>query len=188
MAKKSKKYFPIFVDLTDKKVVVVGAGTIAKRRIRVLVDFTEHLYEIAPEVNPELKELEAAGQLTILRKTYEREDIYDASYVIAATSDSRLNHEIYTDCKCLGIPVNVSSDKTQCDFFFPVLAYDECIVAGISSGGQDSSRSRRMADRIQKLFEEMGEQTGQSEKENEKEKDSGLNFCSDSDSRDSDSR
>ena len=50
----SRPYFPMFVDLSDKKVIVVGAGTIAKRRIRVLAEFTDHLVVIAPEVNKEL--------------------------------------------------------------------------------------------------------------------------------------
>ena len=75
MGDKGKPHFPIFVDLSDKKVVVAGAGTIAKRRIRVLADFTDHLVVIAPEVNQELKELEAEGKITIIRKTFEREDI-----------------------------------------------------------------------------------------------------------------
>ena len=84
---KEKLYFPMFVDLSDKKVVVVGAGTIAKRRIRTLIEFTDHLVVIAPEVNKELKDLEAEGKLTFLRKNYEREDIYDAALVIAASND-----------------------------------------------------------------------------------------------------
>ena len=64
--------------------MVVGAGTIAKRRIRTLIEFTDHLVVIAPEVNRELQELEEQGKLTILRKKYEREDLYEASLVIAA--------------------------------------------------------------------------------------------------------
>ena len=45
-----KPYFPLFVDLSEKKVYVIGAGTIAKRRIRSLIDFTDHLTVVAPEV------------------------------------------------------------------------------------------------------------------------------------------
>ena len=63
-----KPYFPMFIDLTEKKVVVAGAGTIAKRRIRSLLNFTNHLTVIAPEVNKELKSLEAEGLLTILKR------------------------------------------------------------------------------------------------------------------------
>ena len=67
MNSEKKPYFPMFVDLSEKKVVVVGAGTIAKRRIRTLLDFTNHLVVIAPEVHRELLEFEEAGRLTILR-------------------------------------------------------------------------------------------------------------------------
>ena len=54
MKEEKKPYFPMFVDLSEKNVVVVGAGTIAKRRIRSLIEFTNHLSVIAPEVNNEL--------------------------------------------------------------------------------------------------------------------------------------
>lgn len=153
MEQKNRKYFPIFVDLSDKKVVVVGAGTIAKRRIRALAGFAGQLVVIAPEVNPQLREMEAAGQLTILRKSWERADLCGASFVIAATSDHRRNQEIHSACKALGIPVNVCDDKNRCDFYFPVLARDDTIVVGVSSGGRDSARSRRTANQIQKLLD-----------------------------------
>ena len=113
MAEKKKPYFPMFVDLSEKKVVVVGAGTIAKRRIRSLIEFTNHLVVIAPEVNPELQELESSGVIGILRKNYEREDIYGADIVIAATNDHKTNDDIYSVCKCMGITVNVCSDKNK---------------------------------------------------------------------------
>ena len=70
-----KPYFPMFIDLTEKKVVVAGAGTIAKRRIRSLLNFTNHLTVIAPEVNKELKSLEAEGLLTILKRKCEMEGL-----------------------------------------------------------------------------------------------------------------
>lgn len=154
MSNKKKLYFPMFVDLSDKKVVVVGAGTIAKRRIRALTDFTEHLVVIAPEVNKELKDMEEQGKLTILRKNYEREDIYDAAMVIAATNDKKTNQDIYTACKCLGIMVNVCNDKTRCDFYFPSIASGEHVVVGISNSGQEHKKSRGLTEKIQGLLEE----------------------------------
>ena len=77
---------------------------------------------IAPEVNPELRTLEEQGKLTVLRKAYEREDLYDAALVIAATNDKKTNEDIYAACKCLGIPVNVCNDReTSAIFIFRVL-------------------------------------------------------------------
>lgn len=149
-----KHYFPMFIDISDKKVVVVGAGTIAKRRIRLLTEFTDRLFVIAPEVNRELRQLEEEGKLTILRKHYDREDIYDAAMVLAATSDKKTNHEIYTDCKCLGIPVNVYSDRTKCDFYFPTLVTNENVVVGLSASGREHKKSRAAAQKIAELLGE----------------------------------
>lgn len=152
MSGSRKHYFPMFVDLTDKKVVVAGAGTIAKRRIRTLVKFTDELVVVAPEVNQELKQMQQEGKLTILKKHFEREDIYDAALVIAATNDNKVNQEIYTACKCLGIPVNVCADKTRCDFYFPGIAANEDFVVGISTSGREQKRTRDISGKIQELL------------------------------------
>ena len=82
MSVSKKPYFPMFMDISEKKIFVVGAGTIAKRRIRALVQFTDGLTVIAPEVNPELNEMEKNGQIRILRKKYESSDISGADLMI----------------------------------------------------------------------------------------------------------
>lgn len=142
----------MFVDLSEKRVVVVGAGTIAKRRIRSLLTFTNHLIVIAPEVNSELKNLESTGQLTIKKKKYDREDIYDADLVIAATNDTQINNDIYSVCKCMGIPVNVCSDKHKCDFFFPGIAQKDHVVVGVTASGKDHKKARAVIERIREIL------------------------------------
>ncbi len=152
MKSNEKKYFPMFVDLTDKKVVIVGAGTIAKRRIRAMLEFTEYLTVIAPEVNPELRTLEGQGKLTVLRRAYEREDLYDAALVIAATNDKKMNEDIYAACKCLGIPVNVCNDRDKCDFYFPGIATCGNTVIGVSTNGREKRRQQALAEQIEQML------------------------------------
>ena len=149
----NKPYFPMFVDLSEQKVVVVGAGTIAKRRIRTLAEFTDHLVVIAPEVNKELQDMEEAGRLTILRKKYEREDLYDAGMVIAATNDAKTNNDIYSACKCLGITVNVCSDKNKCDFYFPGVAKNGDVVVGVTASGRDHKGARNAVEKIRRILQ-----------------------------------
>lgn len=152
MSDKRKPYFPMFVDLSNKKVVVVGAGTIAKRRIRSLLEFTNHLVVVAPEINRELKELEESGRLTILKKKYDREDLYGADLVIAATSDTQTNNDIYSVCKCMGITVNVCSDKHKCDFYFPGIARKDQIVVGVTASGADHKKAKTVIERIREIL------------------------------------
>ena len=152
MAEKKKPYFPMFVDLSEKKVVIVGAGTIAKRIIRSLIEFKNHLVVIAPEVNPELQELESSGVIGILRKNYEREDIYGADIVIAATNDHKTNDDIYSVCKCMGITVNVCSDKNKCDFYFPGIARKEQIVVGVTATGTDHRKAKDVVEKVRQIL------------------------------------
>ena len=147
-----KPYFPMFIDLTEKKVVVAGAGTIAKRRIRSLLNFTNHLTVIAPEVNKELKSLEAEGLLTILKRKCEMEDFYSADLVIAATNDAQINNAIYDTCRKQGILVNVCSDKQKCDFYCPGIAMKDQVVVGITASGKDHKRAKALVEQIRSIL------------------------------------
>ncbi|MDO5538464.1 MAG: bifunctional precorrin-2 dehydrogenase/sirohydrochlorin ferrochelatase [Eubacteriales bacterium] len=151
---KRKPYFPMFVDLSEKRVYVVGAGTIAKRRIRSLCGFSDQLTVIAPEVNPELNEMEKNGQISILRKKYESSDITDAHIVIAATNDHRTNDEIYRFCRERNILVNVCSDKNKCDFYFPGLALKEDVVVGVTANGTNHKKAKAVVEKIREMLQE----------------------------------
>ncbi len=152
--KQNKKYFPLFVDLSDKKVVVVGAGKIGSRRIRTLTDFTEHLTVIAEEAEPEVQKLAAEGKITWLQQPYQRELILDADMVLACTDDPELNSGIYSVCRCLGIQVNVCSDKNKCDFYFPGVVQQDSLVVGVTASGTDHHLAKAAADRIRKALEQ----------------------------------
>lgn len=152
MSANKNLYFPVFINLSEKKVIVVGAGTIAKRRIRTLLEFTNHLYVVAPEINNELLNLEKDGQITILRKHYEETDIYDADLVIAATSNAQTNNDIYAICKTRNIFVNVCSDKTKCDFYFPGIARKDNIIVGVTASGTNHKKVKEVVERIRKIL------------------------------------
>ena len=154
MPASKKPYFPMFMDISEKKIFVVGAGTIAKRRVRALVQFTDCLTVIAPEVNPELNEMEKNGQIRILRKKYESSDISGADLVIAAANDHKTNEDVYHVCKEQGILVNVCSDKTKCDFYFPSLAVKDDVVAGVTANGSNHKKGKTVAEKIGEMLNE----------------------------------
>lgn len=154
MSVSKKPYFPMFMDISEKKIFVVGAGTIAKRRIRALVQFTDGLTVIAPEVNPELNEMEKNGQIRILRKKYESSDISGADLVIAAANDHKTNENVYQVCREQGILVNVCSDKTKCDFYFPGLAVKDDVVAGVTANGSNHKKAKMVVEKIEEILKE----------------------------------
>ncbi|MBQ7681379.1 MAG: bifunctional precorrin-2 dehydrogenase/sirohydrochlorin ferrochelatase [Oscillibacter sp.] len=147
-------FFPLFVDLSRKHIVVFGAGRIAARRIAALTPFTPTLKVVAPEISPELLELERAGKLLIARKAYEYADLDGADFVLAATNRPEVNAQIRADCNRLCIPVNVSSDRGQSDFYFPGVARKGPLVVGVTASGESHTDAARLTAYLRKFMED----------------------------------
>ena len=146
-------WFPLFIDLSGKKVLVVGGGRIALRRIRTLLDFTEAVTVVAPQLLPELLELEAEGKIAVLRRPYEPSDPEGAALVLAAAGDGEVNEKVREDCKRMGIPVNVSSDRHKSDFYFPGVARKNGYVVGVTASGEDHAGAKKLTEAIRELLE-----------------------------------
>ena len=150
---KNKRFFPMFVDLSDKKIVVVGGGNIATRRIKTLLQFTRNITAVAPKTTMELHELGKAGFVNLINRPVKRSYFAMAFMVIAATNDWKLNDEIYRVCKEQGIYVNVADDKSKCDFYFPGIYMQDEVVVGITASGLNHKKARRVRVAIQEAME-----------------------------------
>mgnify|MGYP000212862882 CR=1 FL=1 len=150
---KNKPYFPMFIDLSDKNIVVAGGGNIATRRIKTLLKFTRNITVVATKVTQELMDLGKAGTVTLYIRPVKRSDFANAYMVIAATNDWKLNDEIYRVCKEEGIYVNVADDKSKCDFYFPGIYMKDEVVIGITASGLDHSRAKKVRLAIQEAME-----------------------------------
>ena len=148
---KNSAFFPLFVDISEKKIVVIGGGAIATRRVKTLLPFEPQIVVVAPEVTGELEELEKEEKITIFHREYQREDIYDAWMVLAATNDPELNNGIYSVAKCLGALVNVASNQEKCDFHFPGVIRKDPYVIGINGSGKDHKGTAELRKQIEAM-------------------------------------
>ena len=151
-----KKYFPLFMDLSDKDILFVGGGAIASRRIHVLQQFADRITVVAPEAEGSILELTEAGEVSWIMREFEEEDLKGRDIVFAATNDKELNADIAVECRRRGITVNVSSDKNLCDFYFPGIVQQGETVIGVSASGKDHKKARRVRERIQEVLTEEG--------------------------------
>lgn len=160
-------YFPLFVSLQGKKILIVGAGKIAARRATVLVEFGALVTVVAPEIdneekiernrsgNPELTcktvsvtKLEESDRLIWKRHPFGAQDIKDLEesfLVIAATDDPVVNDDVVRLCRERGILVNHAGDQSQCDFQFPAIVRKDPVVIGVNAGGKDHGLVKRVA-------------------------------------------
>ena len=138
-----KAYFPMFVDISEKEILVVGGGKIAARRIRTLLDFTVHITVITPALDEKLRQYADLEKFRWVQRKYRESDITGSDkpdIVLAATGD--VNAEIGRLCRSLGICVNVADKKEMCDFYFPSIVKTEEVVIGINSGGANPGATK----------------------------------------------
>ena len=119
---KEQRYFPFFVDISEYRVLVVGAGIIALRRTSALLRFGTRVTVVAPDIRAEFQALQAQyGQeyVCLQQKKFTPGMTTGYDIVLAATDSPKTDHSIWEECKKHGIRVSVASDQTLCDFRFP---------------------------------------------------------------------
>ncbi len=151
--KREYSHFPLFVNLKDKKIIVVGGGKVALRRIKVIIKFGAKVTVISPEVKKELELIYHEGKINIIKREYKKGDIKGAYMVIAATDKKSVNEAVAKEARELKILVNTADNKENSDFFFPAIFSDEDIIGGmISNNGNNHSMVKEKAAKIRDFF------------------------------------
>lgn len=126
-------YFPMFVEMKNKKCLIIGGGKVAYRKAQVMLDFEAEVSLIAPLIIEEIKRL---PNVFYKERAFTSEDLEGQEVVIAATDDKELNHKISIWCKEHKVPVNVVDQEDECTFIFPAYLKTGQVVSAFSSGGQ----------------------------------------------------
>ncbi|HWQ77472.1 MAG TPA: precorrin-6A reductase [Anaerovoracaceae bacterium] len=136
-------WFPFFTNISEKTFVVIGAGKIARRRIEALLKFDCRIRVIALEALPEVTAYAEEKKLDLRIKSYEPSDLEGADYVLAASNDKQLNHNIYKKCREANIPVNTADDREKSDFYFPGVVRKNGVTVGVTAEGRDHGLAKR---------------------------------------------
>ncbi len=146
-------YFPMFVDLTDANCLIVGGGSVALRKVNVLLDFGAKVHVIAKEISMDLAALsEETDHLLLEQREFTPFDLQDRKLVIVATSDNELNGQIYMMCSEGGIPVNVVDDQEKCSFIFPSYIKEQNLVGAFSSGGNSPALTQYLKNKEKEIL------------------------------------
>jgi siroheme synthase-like protein len=147
-------HFPFFVDLSDRHILVIGAGTIAARRVGTLCGFAGEITVVAPEIAPEIEELARSWPVMVCRRGFQEEDLSGKDLVLIATDDRRLNSEIYQMCRERQIWANTCSDQALCDFQFPSVVRQGDVVIGINASGKNHRLVKETRQKIENFLKE----------------------------------
>lgn len=140
---------PIFLNIRDRKCVVVGGGHVAYRKASLLVRAGARLQLVAETISTELQQLADEHQAEIALQSFSVDCLADAELVIAATDDATVNQAISEAAKSLNIPVNVVDQPELCSFIMPAVVDRSPIVIAISSGGTSPVLIRKLKELIE---------------------------------------
>ena len=129
-------HFPMFVNLKGKKVLIVGGGKVALRKIEKLRSFEPKIRVVAPDICEDIQNVEK------IHRNFRFVDLlWNPVLVIAATDNRAVNRKIAVLCKCFKIPVNVVDDPENCTFLFPAVISRGDFSAGVCTGGTSPTAS-----------------------------------------------
>ncbi len=142
----------MFMDLSEKNVLFVGAGQVNTGRIKTMLDFAGNITVVSPEADASIAALSDEGRISLHRRRFDERDLDGADIVITSTGHAGTDVRIAGMCRRRGIMVNASNDKTLCDFYFPGIARKDPLVVGITASGEDHSLAAKASAYFRKLL------------------------------------
>ncbi|MGU5782349.1 siroheme synthase CysG [Aeromonas caviae] len=145
-------YLPIFCRLDNKPVLLVGGGEVAERKARLLLDAGAQLTVVAPELDPELAELAANGNIEWLAGEFASEQLAGKWLVVAATDRREVNALVYQSANQARIFANVVDDPKRSSFIMPSIIDRSPLMVAISSGGKAPVLARLLREKLEALL------------------------------------
>ena len=145
-------YFPAFIKLDGKKILIIGGGKIAGDKLEKLLDFTTSIHIIAPYIASHVMELAKKHTLPIQKRNYHDGDIEGFDIVIVAVNDIELQKSIYQECQVKKILCNSVDSVEYCDFIFPSYTKKGPLTIAYSTSGISPAFSKYLRRAIERLI------------------------------------
>jgi len=145
-------YYPIFLNISGKRCVVVGGGQVAHRKIRTLLEHNADVQVISPDLCPELGQLAESGKIEVLHRDYRAGDLRKAFIAVAATNDSDINLEIVKEARKNAVLVNIVDDAENSDFILPSHIHRGDLTIAISTAGKSPALTRKIKNKLEEDF------------------------------------
>lgn len=147
------QYFPLFMDLRTKPVLVIGGGEVACRKVDTLLRAQAQVTIVSPEIETYLKSLVEEEACHWIQSEYSDAYLTKEYVQVWATTDSReINHQIHADATKKRILVNVVDDQPYCDFITPSIINRGKVQLAISSGGAAPVLIRNLREKMEAIL------------------------------------
>ena len=146
-----RNFLPISIDISNSKILIVGGGQSALKKIRILLRLGAHLEVVAENIIDEVYET----GVVCFRKSYEPDDLKGYLMLYACTNNETLDWQIAEDGKAAGVLVNVHDNQALCQFVSPAIYREGNISVAVSSNAENVYEAIRLRNLIQEFLENL---------------------------------
>ena len=157
MTQKSKRYYPAFLDLTGRTVIVVGSGRPAERKARQMAKYGAIVVLITPSPSVAILQSQVEGLLDVEQRSYVRGDLEGASLVFCLDPDEETRKAVAAEARAVGCPVNVAGEPDLTSFMVPGVVHREPLQIAISTSGVAPQLAKHLR---RSLAQQFGEEWG----------------------------
>ena len=136
--------FPIYLKLTARPCLAVGAGTIAEGKIVSMVEAEADVTVVATRASARVQQLAADGAIKLHLRPYRSEDMQGMFLAVAGTDVPEVNRQVFADAQQLNILVNAVDDPPYCDYYFPSIVRRGDLQIAISTAGESPALAQQL--------------------------------------------
>jgi len=149
MERKKFPYYPIYLDVENRDVLIVGGGNVSARKAGTLMKYGARVTILSPVINDEIRDWSQSGKLKVVLERYSERYLPGNSVVIGATADPCVNARIARDCRRRRIPVNIVDVTHLSEFIVPAIVEQGSIQIAVSTGGKSPALARTLRETLE---------------------------------------
>lgn len=148
----NSQYYPALLDMRKFPALVIGGGSIAFRKVEMLLEFGTCVKVVSLEAIPQIKALAEQELIALSIKPYDEKDLEGFRLAVVATNDRNVNEKAYRDADARGMLVNVVDQPDLCNFIVPAMVKRDSLLIAISTGGKSPAMAKWLRQRLEREF------------------------------------
>jgi len=146
------RYYPVNLDIRNRKCLVVGGGDVGTRKVMTLIECGAVVTVVSPEAGEKLLGLAETGTIALKKRSYAGSDLEEMFLVICATDDEELNRQVSRDAGKFNVLCNIADRPEACNFILPALVKRGDLVIAVSTSGKSPAFAKKIRKDLEKQY------------------------------------
>jgi siroheme synthase-like protein len=145
-------YFPIYLEMTGRRCLVIGGGAVAERKVAGLLEAGAEVVVISPEASDNILRWSKEKSIELIARDYQPGDLTEYEIAFVATDVGAVNAQVFQEARRLGVWINAADDAVHCDFILPSVLRRGDLTVAVSSGGRSPALARTIREELELYF------------------------------------